>query len=440
MAKPTLANAALSNFTRDKDGAITVFGLFLTATMIVVGGLAVDVANGYLARTELQAAADSAAHTAIYRRESLEPEDARAAAIEMANEILYRDGADVALNVDDIQFGHWDAAAQAFQIDEDSRDAVLVTTNRTRDRKNGVSTHLLKLAGFDNFDVRSTSLFLAEVPGCLTEGFVAVGPVDMQSGNDFLGAFCVHSNTSVSFNNNNYFSEEAIVSMPNLEMLDIPNKGYEKNEGLENALREGYYNIRVLNHLETIMDNLTTFGSIDMPDYIGAAGVLSLDNTKSLTADDFTPGRMHSASCSSGQTLSIKGGETIRNAVLVTNCKISFGAGAALENAVFATRNTDAKSITGASGFRLGAPDNCADGGGAQLITLGGAEFPANLQMYNGQILARGSVEFAAQANGMKGASIVAGNQINGTSETAMGYCGTGMADNFKRAHFRMAL
>ena len=54
----------LKTFARREEGALTAFGIFLTVTMICVGGMAIDVANAVKVRTHLQVAADSAAHAA----------------------------------------------------------------------------------------------------------------------------------------------------------------------------------------------------------------------------------------------------------------------------------------------------------------------------------------------------------------------------------------
>ena len=440
MALTGIAKAARS-FVKEEEGASTVLGLFFTLTTLTIGGLAVDIAHGYMARTELQNATDAAAHAALMTRESQDADDARLVAVDLVKSQMAMNRMPGAITADDIRFGYWDSVSQAFQIDDNSRQGVMVVGNRLEERGNSISTHLLKFAGIDTLDVRTATVFLADVPPCLTEGFVAVQRVDMQSGNSFTGEFCVHSNDHVSLNNGNYFEEGTTVSMPSLDMLDIPNSGFEKNDGLEEALREGYYNIRILNHVETIIADLAQYGSDEMPDYIDRAASVTLNNIKNLTETDFTSGSIHLAECTGNQTLSVKSNTVLDSIVLVTNCKVSLGQGVVLQDTVIATTNEDAKSITGASEVAIGADDNCATGGGAQLISLGGMEFPSKMAMFGGQILALGDVTFAAQANGIMGASIITAGEIDGTSETAMGHCaGSGMEDNFEKPQFRMAI
>ena len=95
-------------------------------------------------------------------------------------------------------------------------------------------------------------------------------------------------------------------------------------------------------------------------------------------------------------------------------------------------------SFVALSGLQVGKDDGCADSGGAQLVTLGGMEFAANLTMYGGQLLAVGDVAFAARANDIEGAAIVSGSQISGTSNRDMAFCATGMDGNLTAKYFRM--
>lgn len=95
-------------------------------------------------------------------------------------------------------------------------------------------------------------------------------------------------------------------------------------------------------------------------------------------------------------------------------------------------------SFSASSGLTLGKNDGCAEGGGVQLVTLGGMSLSANLAMYGSQLLAMKDIEFAARADGFQGAAIVSGGFISGTSNMNMSFCGTGMEDNFVAQYFRM--
>ena len=58
----------ISDFASSDEGSITTGGLILIVTFMALGGLAVDVSNMVNQRTQLQMAADAAAHAALYDR------------------------------------------------------------------------------------------------------------------------------------------------------------------------------------------------------------------------------------------------------------------------------------------------------------------------------------------------------------------------------------
>jgi len=142
--------------------------------------------------------------------------------------------------------------------------------------------------------------------------------------------------------------------------------------------------------------------------------------------------------CPTANMANVSSDTVFQDIVLRTNCSIKFGQGVILQNTVIATSNTSATSLNAASGLQVGRNDGCLEGGGAQLITMGGMRFPADLKVYGGQLLAKGDIQFAANANGIAGASFIAGGTISGTSNMAMGFCGTGMENNFQAEYFRL--
>lgn len=227
--------------------------------------------------------------------------------------------------------------------------------------------------------------------------------------------------------------------MPRLSELDLPQSGFETNTGLEAALRSGSYRLRVVNRLEKIISGLTNGDWDYLPDYIVSNVPINLKGKK-FGEDDFTEGRIHTVWCSNNGKLTLDLNDPLTGVVLVTNCEIKFSQGAVLEDVVIATTHTGARSINSPSSLQVGRDDDCAVGGGAQLLTMGGMNFPADLMLYGGQLIAKGDIEFAANADGIEGASIIAGGEISGTSNMDMGFCGTGMEDNFEAMYFRLAM
>ncbi len=188
-----------------------------------------------------------------------------------------------------------------------------------------------------------------------------------------------------------------------------------------------------------IIDEVGIYGSDWMPDYVTAAGTVTLD-PKKASADGFrVRAGSTRASCAGKGTLTLPG-ITLRDLVIVTDCDVKFSSGARLENAVLATTSTDAKSVTAPSGLQLGRDDDCLSDGGAQILTLGGFEVASGLSMFGGQVIAAGDIQFSANADGIEGASMIAGGLISGTSNMSMGFCNSGMERNFELDYFRLVM
>jgi Flp pilus assembly protein TadG len=429
---------SLHDFKTEETGSATVMALFFVLISATVGGLAIDFNMAMARRTHLQVTADSVAHAALYTRQHNTREAAIAKALEIAAVNLPTARHGNALLAEDIEFGVWDADTQTFTPDPNETKAVRVRAYRNIERENAVKNILLRLVGFDSFDLSRAAVYVTYEPTCFTEGFVAQGVVDVQSNNAFQNGFCIHSNDHVKVSSNNNFGEDTIVSMPNTLHLQLPKSGFETNQGLKDALRDNGYNILILNRLEEIITKLAGNAEETRPGYVLSGQVETLDS-KNVSGTEFLPGKAYYVKCNGGTSMFIKDGVLIRNTTVVTNCPIKFGQGTTLENAVFATTNTGSKSVNAPSTLQIGKNDKCAKGGGAQILTLGGVDLAADMRMYGGQIIAQGDVAFAANADGIEGASIIAGRTISGTSNMTMGFCGEGMESSFRAAYFRLA-
>lgn len=436
LARPL--RAALRRALRREDGAITAFGLLIFAAIAVLGGLALDVSNAIAARTQLQIAADIAAHAALYNRDTQDADAAKQAALDIAKSVMPEGRYGEILTIDDIHFGTFDPETRSFSIDESSTSAAMVETFRVSDRANSVGTFLLKLVGFTEWDLVTPSVFETYRRACLREGFVAEQRVEIQSNNIYTNGFCIHSNTYVSVNSGNFWEAGTVVSMPDDANLELPQSGFDTNDGLQAALREGRYTIRLLNRLDALVDGVQTQGTRYSRPWITNYTPKVLTGKK-LVAADFDPGRIHRMSCSGGGQVMFEAGEVFEDIVLVgSNCDFKFGQGVQLIDATIITTSTDAKSINAPSGLKVGLDDSCAEGGGAQIVTYGGIDIAASLEMYGGQFLALGPIAFAAEANGIEGASMVSSSTIDGTSNMTMGFCGSGMTEAFEAFYFRM--
>ena len=455
LAAPRIAKR-MRHYLSDDSGSATILSLQFTLIALVVGGLSIDFNKAISDRTKLQLAADTAAHAALYSREDMTKEEARTKALEVIDAMLRDDLYGGAVSEADIEFGSWNAGDNTFVPNDAQRTAVRVRAEMTTGRGNASRNLLLGLVGRKTFNVETASVYGTYYPPCFTEGFVAEGVVDIQSNNAFSEGFCLHSNTHVSLNSNNYFEPGTVVSMPDLADLDIPNSGFESNEGLDTALRQGAYRLRLLNDLPEIIAGLWVADPDSFPTRLhGGNGdgtliggnsstfinAVEASNNNKVVPADFEAGAVNTMDCGANGKLTFEAG-TYSDFAFVSNCEIKFSGDVILEDVVIATESTSAKSFnspSGQNGFTLGRDDNCAPGGGSVLMTLGGMDFASNLNVYNSQLLAIGDITFAANADGIQGASFISYGEIDSTSNINMGFCeDRGMENVYRADYFRM--
>jgi hypothetical protein len=437
MFKMKRTQTRIQDLRSEEDGGLTIFGLYIFACIAMVSAIAIDMSNLVAQHTKLQMTADLAAHAALYNRDSNNASDSIDAALAVVENSMPEAQYGTVIDANDFIFGNFDYTSGDFTRDANSRNGVLVTAKRYASNLNAVDTFLLGLSGVPEIDVVAQAVFVTFRPACLREGFVAEGVVDLQSNNGFSNGFCIHSNTHVSLNSNNNFEEGTVVSMPDLDQLDLPKSGFESNSGLDVALRQGRMHIRILGMIDEIAAGILDYYSEYIPDYITDPNVYTHSGNQ-FNASDFVPGTINYLNCSSGVTLRDDAG-AYSEVVIYSECKISLSQGAIFEDVVMFSESTRSDSIKGASGIQFGRDDSCAVGGGVQVITLGGMSFPADLSMYGGQLIALGEIEFAANADGVEGASMISAAWISGTSNMDMAFCGSGMENNFEAEYFRLA-
>jgi hypothetical protein len=456
----------VGRLARDERGMLTAHNLLLTISCCAIGAAALDVTSFYQARTHLQVAADVGAHAALFTRyRGRNDTDAKTAAVGAATYGMPSSYGTV-LAASNITFGTFNAGTSSFTAlpagSTAMPSAVQVVTDRAGD--NPVGSFLFRIVGISKMDVSASATYTTYYDQCETDGLMAQGVVDIESMNAFFRGFCVHSNDYVSASQNNSFELGTIVSMPDKTRLDIPNSGFEKNPGLEQALRNGSYDLTTeLNRLRPSpfvqaqgIENYYTALSRPYnaqtapysPDYITSSTAIPHD-PGTYTADDFAEGRVHTINnCTTSgpsSTLTLRAGtRPYRNVVIFTNCNIQFDGDVLMTNAVVSTTSTDDKSIKTPSGnnngLQLGVDDDCAQGGGAQLLTMGGMDSAAKLTLYGGQIRALKDVQFAAQIEG-EGVSVMTMGRILGNSKGSLYGCGgKGMDPDFQPTRFRLAL
>jgi hypothetical protein len=148
-----------------------------------LAGLAVDTAHAFRERTMMQAAADAAAAAAAMELPDGVEAKAEALAYLEANLPAARHGRTA--EKDDVHLGRWDAAPM---------DAVAVRIERTEDNGNPLPTFLLRLLGFETWDVGVQAVARAPI-AC--QSLRAMGTVEIRKEAVFGPGVCVYGREGV---------------------------------------------------------------------------------------------------------------------------------------------------------------------------------------------------------------------------------------------------
>lgn len=437
--------AAARRLRASEDGWMTPFSLILSFGLIGLGGLAVDVSSVMTQRTQLQVTADAAAHAALVVRAAESEALATTRAIALAEANMPPETYGNVLDATRVVFGVWDPNARVFTPVPGSRDAVMVTAERRRDNNNPVPSFLLRIIGFNQWDLTAVSIFSARDNPCYFNGALADKVATFQSNGVFHKGFCIHGNDHVSLKQNNQFLPGSIVSMPELTRLDIPASGMEGNPGLEDALRKGTLPLDVVRTLPNRIADLQSGDPTALPGYVNKTNPPVSVNLNQVTATTFESGKVYNVRCggNGNGTLTLTNSMNLTNVVITTNCSVQMGNGAALKDSILATTNTSATSISGTSGTGSEATVGtaCAPGPGSQVLTLGGMRFPAKLNVNGGQFVATKTINFAAQASiEGKGVSLISGENVDWTSNADMKveYCDEEFENHLTEKRIRM--
>jgi Flp pilus assembly protein TadG len=450
---PLMLRGYARSFLTDEAGGGTIMGLVWFMLLVGITGLAVDTTDGFRNRTMLQATADASALAA-----AIDLPDAGAAVLTAQTYAETNLGVDTnghVLNANDVHVGLWDQATKSLDTGATFPDAVMVTVNRSAANDNAVPVNFLRIIGLQTWNVTSQAVAQRFIPDCLRDGLIARQMVDISSNNGFVRNICVHGEEGVNIQSNNFFQSGVNVSMPSLDMLELPASGMESNPGLPEALRENHLDPRMVDHIDEIIDILLN-PSVEtdlvgvIPSYIDLdLPVMEVDNKVDFTALNFAPGsgRIYEIDCRGNPTVTVPEGITLSNVVIVIECSLIVAPGTTLTNVVLASymvgngqNALDLTNISIAANVQLGGPDNCTPGGGVQIFSPASVKIASSAAIDGVQIVAANDIELGARDMGINGISAQAGGDITLTSNNMFGLCSGGAPDLFTVPYYRLVL
>lgn len=441
-------------FAQDEDGAGTVWGITWFMIMAGLAGLSIDVTDGFRARTMLQATADAAALAAV---QDLPTADAvRATAINYGAANMSSDVYGSVVDADDVVVGDWDPATRSITPDDVTPTAVLVVAREDSSNGNSLAVTFLRIMGLQSWNVRAAAVAAKFIPECLNEGLIANNRVDLAANNDFVDNFCVNGFEGVDMQMGNTFEPGTTVGMEDLADLTVPGDNVESIDGLPEALAQTRLKSRMVNTIDELMaDYLDPANSQYMPSYIDKTqAVIRPANMQTFNWATTQPGRVYSFKCANDrQSLNIPAGANLSQVVIIAECTINIGSGAAFQDVVIGSRaasnllaaaNPDRQreqaGIMSAADVRFGRDDSCAPGGGVQLLSNGSMSFAAGSEFYGAQLVAGTNINIAAKEDGIEGISAQAGNNISVTSNDSFGTCQTGVTVVHNVWYYRLVM
>lgn len=459
---------AIRTFPGDEDGASTILAIFWFILFCGIGGLAVDITNGYRVQTSMQAAADASAHAALIDL----PDEAAAVAtaLEYAEINLPSEIYGTVLTADDVQLGLWVPQTRTFLPGAPSPNAVRVFLRSTEARGNPVWTSLLRIIGWQRWNVVVAAIAAYGEQACYNDGLLTLGLLDMEGeDNHYTNHICLHGEEGVDLQVDNTFDPGVSVTMPEGDDFVHPSGVCEKNTGLctdpdpetntTGALGVDSMADQIQSQLDKITPTLDALLSGDATQAEAALPAFMFDGSgnslitnyevqtvsPSFRFNEYEEGHVYHVECNSaGQQTDLAVDSHIKNIVVISDCILNNGKGTLFENVVLGStavgsgdKPLDLETIHLASDVRLGtdeceltedgqvAPEQNRSGGvailsEASIKTASGTEYKG-VQMY-----AKGHIELTAGNEGIHGIAAYSGDGLHLTTGNSMAsiYCG----------------
>jgi Flp pilus assembly protein TadG len=431
--------AEMRRFAGDDRGSVTVWSLFLCTFFALMGGLAVDYANGIRVHEQLQATADAAALAAAI--DLPDTGKATSAGMAIASQYLAPSGDLAALKAGDFTYGNLNAA-NVFVPNGAPINAVRVQPKMFASRSNALPTYLLKMVGVSQLDVQASALAATKGDAsCKNGGFFSDKNVLSGSNNDYIDGFCLYGKAGVKVGSDNSFEDGVEVAMANLSTL-IASGG---NAGLTDALAERTYSLVMPSKVDgiiTAMEGAATkpLSTAGMPTFITKYMVCEkIEAGKGCLKSGGGGYQVVNGAAGKGFLFIVKdvadfGSNAVLDGVAVVAKKeIKLGSNSTAVNIVFATPD----SILIDSHITIGNTNYCNAGSytaylfSGKLITFGSENRLRGIQMAS-----KDEIKLGSQLRAAEGIYAEATGNFDYSSADTYGGCPNGLTSNFGGSNF----
>jgi len=448
----------LDRFRSDENGSGTVFSVFGVLICLVLAGSAIDITNAWRNRELMKATADAAAHAGLVALVQGYEKDMvleRAKSVAEINMPYARFGPITFETVNSKEkkeafaLRHYDTRTNSL-VSFGAPNAVVVTLERSRRGGNPVPTFLLRLVGFNYWDIAARGVAVAATTKrCNTnDGIFARGKITLASQNKIGAGFCLHSQDAVWLPQNNTFESGSWVSVPNLEecrnkCTDVANPGiraisanmiladldpyidsiYSAFTGndVSNLAKTSFFLSR---SLDTDLSAIDEIGI--KTEELKTGDIVELSPMQFSRMRELPAGLTYKVTCAqngSGKNTVLQfggiGAEFImEDAALMTNCSINFGDRAKVVGSlIVTTREQNTTTISADSGVLAGDPaQTCNTSQRTIIMSKSKLSVPADFTSSNVTLVVGDDVTIAAMPGSSdqvsKGLSIHANGQV----------------------------
>ncbi|MFQ5438195.1 MAG: TadG family pilus assembly protein [Paracoccaceae bacterium] len=427
----------IDGFLRDEDGMVTHFALTTLILVLIFSGMSLDTTNAWRTEFILQTAADAAARAAVL--ELPDENTALDAALELATANLTSTSNTSAITLDRVTFGNWDAETEAFSTSETPTNAVLVTATRSSVAANALPTFLLRLVGFNSWNIEVQSIAYRSSQGCDNVDISANGTVSFAEDNDFYKGYCVEAATELVLADGNQFDDDNILYVESTGAIN-----FSGGDGLSSVIGRGTSDSSATLIYSDIVQTKSLISApfvsdvsalatsyLDpyyesMPDYINTSSATITLDANDVETTNFQNGRIYEVLCgeSEGSVAEIADDSEVSEVVIVSECSISVGANAELTDVVLVSLGPGgADSVITGENVALGDADDCAEGGGVSIYAAGGVTLGSDVELNGVYVSSTGSVTVDSAEDGVHGVAIDADGDISFSATAAFGTC-----------------
>ncbi len=355
-------------FFHNESGWVTPFSLLMMVVILMMGGLAIDYANGLRVKSQLRAAVDAAALAAVI--DLPDTTAATAAGMAITNAYFPSERGRKSINPSDFIYGFVDDTTGIFVQGAAPTNAVRVLAGRDNSRGNPLATYLLGIVGIDELEIGASAIArLKSNAKCDNGGFFTNGMVVGQSTNSFFDGFCIYGASGVSIQQDNKFgvtgnNQGIEVGMNNLGTAR-PRVGQsqEGNVNWEKSLEERDYTLQWPGKINDIINAMETATSGSIPGFLpgnitSVLNVMEINGKKYKLANGTERTLVENTLYIVSKTADFGSGNTIKNIAVVAVEKIVLG-GNTIANNVFLASRTD---LDVASNSTIGPSNICSLG------------------------------------------------------------------------------